>query len=273
MTVSPPTPSPAVAGANRLLRASGVAWFSTALIGQAAFIGFILIFYGLRTATGNFAAWNDKPLIDGYVAGDGAGNLVFIVHVLLAAVVTLTGLLQLMPGLRRRFPRLHRWTGRLFLTLAIVMALTGAWLTLVRGTWLSEISAIAILGDAALILIFAAMAWRRAVQRRIEAHRIWAMRAFMAVSGVWFLRVGMMGWIILNQGPVGMNRTLSGPTDIVMVFGSYLIPLALLEVYVAAGRSRRPAPKILAAIVTGLAALYTAAGVVGTVAFMWGPYL
>lgn len=270
-----PTPSSRLtpAFADRLLRGSGIAWFAVALVGQAAFIGFILIFYGMRTVRGDFAAWNDKPLIDGYVAGDDTGNLVFITHVLLAAVVTLGGLMQLIPTLRRRFPRLHRWTGRLFLILAIVMAVSGAWLTLVRGTWLSEISAAAILGDAVLILVFAALAWRRAVQRRFEAHRIWAMRTFMAVSGVWFLRVGLMGWVILNQGPVGMNRTLSGPVDIVLTFGSYLIPLALLEIYVAAARSRRATPKMLATVLTGIAALYSAVGVFGTVAFMWGPYL
>lgn len=268
-----PAPSPSLPLASRLLRWAAAAWFVAAVVGQAAFIVFILAFYGLRTATGNFAGWNDKPLIDGYVAGDDLGNLVFIAHVLMAAVVTLGGLMQLWPALRQRFPRLHRWTGRAFLVVAVFMALSGAWLTLVRGTWLSEVSAVAILGDAVLILVFAALAWRRALQRRFEAHRVWAMRAFMAVSGVWFLRVGLMAWIILCQGPVGMTKTLSGPADIVLVFGSYLIPLAVLELYLAAGRSRRTAPKVTAAVLMGLAALYTAVGVFGTVAFMWAPYL
>ena len=62
--------------------------------GQAAFVGFILAFYGTRTASGDYAGWNDKPLIDGYVAGDQTGNVVFAAHVLLASVVTLAGLIQ-----------------------------------------------------------------------------------------------------------------------------------------------------------------------------------
>ncbi|MDQ1191631.1 hypothetical protein QE419_000397 [Brevundimonas vesicularis] len=268
-----PVPSPSLPFASRLLRWAGAAWFVAAIIGQVAFIVFILAFYGTRTATGNFAGWNDKPLIDGYVAGDDLGNLMFIAHVLMAAVVTLGGLMQLWPALRRRLPRLHRWTGRVFLIVALFMALSGAWLTIVRGTWLSEISAVAILGDAVLILVFAVFAWRRALQRRFEAHRVWAMRAFMAVSGVWFLRSGLMAWIILCQGPVGMTKILSGPTDIVLTFGSYLIPLAVLELYLAAGRSPRTAPKIAVAALVCLAALYTAVGVFGTAAFMWGPYL
>ncbi|WP_292087982.1 DUF2306 domain-containing protein [Brevundimonas sp.] len=124
-----PAPSPSLPLASRLLRWAGAAWFVAAVVGQAAFIVFILAFYGLRTATGNFAGWNDKPLIDGYVAGDDLGNLVFIAHVLMAAVVTLGGLMQLWPALRRRLPRLHRWTGRAFLVVAVKSRPSPSWAT------------------------------------------------------------------------------------------------------------------------------------------------
>lgn len=248
-------------------------WFAIALVGQTAFIGFILAFYGVRTATGDFAGWNDKPLIDGYIPGDRAGNTVFAAHVLLAAVVTLCGLVQLIPGLRRNWPGLHRWTGRAFLSLAIFMALSGVWLSVVRGTYLSKISAIAILINALLILLFASLAWRDAVKRRFERHRVWAMRAFMVVSGVWFLRVGLMGWVVVNRGPVGMTDDMSGPADIVLTFGSYLIPLAILELYVVAGKSANSALKSVAAVLVLSAAAFTAIGVFGTVVLMWAPYL
>lgn len=269
----PSSSLPAPAAGFSALRWAGALWFGVAVIGQLAFIGFILGFYGVRTVTGDFAGWNDKPLIDGYVGGDHAGNIVFAAHVLLASVVTLCGLIQLIPMLRRRFPRLHRWSGRTFMVIAIVMALSGVWLTVVRGTQLSAVSGVAILINGALILAFAGLAWHHAVKRRFEMHRRWAMRTFMVVSGVWFLRVGLMGWIIVNQGPVGMNQTLSGPTDVVMVFGSYLIPLALLELYFVAGRNKSRALKAFTATVIAVASLYTAAGVFGTIAFMWAPYL
>ena len=99
------------------------------------------------------------------------------------------------------------------------------------------------------------------------------MRTFMVVSGVWFLRVGLMGWVVLNQGPVGMNKTMSGPADIVLTFGSYLIPLVLLELWFAAQRSRAALAKLAAAAVMVVAALYTAVGVFGTVVLMWAPYV
>ena len=258
--------------ASTALRWSGLLWFTVAAVGQTAFIGFILAFYGVRTATGDFAGWNDKPLIDGYVAGDDMGNIVFAAHVLVASIVTLGGLMQLIPAIRSRLPRLHRWTGRIFLVLSIGMALSGAWLALVRGTYLSTASNVATLVNAVLILIFAGLAWRAALGRRFDQHRLWAMRTFMVVSGVWFLRVGLMGWVVLNRGPAGLTDDMSGPVDSVFTFGSYLIPLAVLELYFAAQRGGAILKTITAAVVV-IAAAYTAAGVFGAVAFMWAPYL
>ena len=95
----------------------------------------------------------------------------------------------------------------------------------------------------------------------------------MVVSGVWFLRVGLMGWIVVNQGPVGMTKDMSGPTDIVLTFGSYLIPLAVLELHGMAERSASGGLKVAAAAVVTAASVFMALGVFGTIAFLWGPYL
>ncbi len=256
-----------------VLRLSGVVWFAAAAIGQLAFVYFIIAHYGSHTVTGNFPRWNDKPIIDGYIAGDGPGNAMFAAHVLLAAVVTFGGLLQLIPHLRARFPRLHRWNGRVFIVIAVFLALGGIWLTWIRGTHLSIISGVAITINGVLILTFAAVAWRLAAARRFDDHRRWAMRTFLVVNGVWFLRVGIMAWAILNQGPVGMNRTLSGPADIMLVFGCYLIPLAVLELYFAAQRSTKSQWKIAGALLVFLMTGIMAVGIFGTIAVMWWAYL
>lgn len=274
MSPLPPSPRAPRAGvADRLLSRAGLLWFLIAAVGQVAFIVFILGFYGTRTLAGDLAAFGDKPLIRGYVEGDSVGNGVFVAHVLLAAVVTLGGLIQLVPAVRRRVPGLHRWTGRTFIVISIFMALSGVWMSIARGAYLSLVSAVAIGGNGVLILIFATLAWRYAMRRDFDVHRVWAMRTFMVVSGVWFLRVGLMGWVVINRGPVGMNDSLSGPADIVLTFGSYLIPLVVLELYLAAGRSGNALFKGAVAALLLVAALYTAVGVFGTTMLMWGPYL
>lgn len=256
-----------------LLRSSGVIWFLTAAFGQLAFIYYIAVYYGGRTATGNYAGWNDRPIIDGYIEGDGPGNVMFALHVLLAAVITFGGLMQLIPPLRRRFPALHRWNGRLFMLLAVFMAVGGIWLVWGRGTRLSDVSGWPTTINGVLILFFAAMALRLAMKRRIDEHRQWAMRLFIAVNGVWFFRVMIMAWLILNQGPRWNNQTLSGPADLALSYGSYLLPLLGLELYFAGTRSRSAPVRGLTAlfvlIMTGLMAI----GIFGTVTLMWWSYL
>ena len=270
--IPPHTEAPAIAPGSTLLRRSGLIWYATAAIGQLAFVWMIAAHYGRKTLSGDYAGWNDKPLIKGYVAGDTAGNILFAVHVLLAAVITLGGLIQLIPLIRSRWPVLHRWNGRLFLVVAVTMALGGLWLTWVRHTYLSLISGIAVSVDGLLILVCAVVAWRLAVARNFDAHRRWAMRAFLVVNGVWFLRIGIMGWIVLSHG-LWMTRTLSGPADIVLQFGAYLVPLAGLEAYFRAQTSRsRAVKRWVSGLILAMTA-FMAIGIAGAVAFMWGPYM
>ena len=255
------------------LTRSAVAWFAVAALGQLAFVYFIVAFYGTRTAGSDYAGWNDKPLIEGYVAGDSIGNLMFIAHVLLAAVITLGGLRQLIPAIRNRWPVSHRVVGRSFVLVAYFMAFSGLWLVWVRGTQLSPVSAIPTSVNALLLLWFVTAAWFLAMRGRHAQHRRWALRAFIVANGVWFFRIGIMAWVLINRGPVGMNATLSGPADITLSFGSFLVPLALLELYFVAQRSgaghwRRAA---VGGLLAGTAV--TAIGVFGTIAFMWAPYL
>ncbi len=256
-----------------VLRRSAITWFAVAAIGQVAFVWMILAHYGGNTLVGNFAGWNDKPLIKGYVSGDTAGNTVFAVHVLLAAAVTTGGLLQLVPALRRRTPRLHRWVGRAFFSIAIVMAASGLWLTWVRHTYLSVISGLAASLDGVLILAFVAVAWGYALKRDFVAHRRWALRAFMVVNGVWFLRIAMMAWVLASGGGIGMNDNLSGPADITIQFGAYLVPLAVLEAYLRAQSSGQRSTKRAAAGLIFVSSAVTALGTVGAVMFMWWPYM
>jgi len=258
--------------ATKTLQKAGMIWFLAAAIGQSAFIGFIALYYGKRTALGQFSHWNDKPIIKGYVPHDDLGNLMFIAHVLLAAIITFGGIIQLIPYLRQRLAWLHRWNGRLYMLLAYFMAGGGIWLTWVRNTRLSNISAVAITLNAILIIVCVTLAWKQAMNRKIDSHRQWAMRSFMLVSGVWFLRVAIMAWVILNGGQRGMDGKLSGPADIGLVFGCYIVPLVFLELYFMAQRSKNSVFKALVATSIFIMTLILAVGIFGAIAFMWGPY-
>jgi hypothetical protein len=251
---------------------SGKLWFLAAAAGQLMFIYYILVAYVPKTLIGQFERWDEVGLIKGYEAGDGFGNLMFITHVLLASVMTLAGLMQLTAPLRNWAPRLHRMSGRVFLVLAVYLALGGLWMVWGRGTRLNDIGAIASTLNTMLILVFAALTVHFAMKRDIARHRPWAMRLFMVANGVWFMRLFYGAWL-MSVGPVGVSRQMNGWFDVCVSFGVMVIPLTGLEFYLRAQKSRSAALKWSSSIVTLTAAGFTALGGVGATLIMWGPHL
>ena len=254
-----------------LSRAATFCYLSIAA-GQLLFTAFILFFYYPSSLSGDFAAWNTKPLIKGFVAGDTSGNLFFAAHVVMAAVITFSGLVQLVPAIRGRWPVLHRWNGRLYLVSALMLSLGGLWLTWGRGTWLNLTGAFGITLDALLILAFAAMAYRTARARRFVEHRRWALRLFAVASAVWFMRVGYMAWGIATGG-AGIGRAMDGPFDLFLAFANSLLPLAVTELYLRVGARGTPRAKAGIAALLLLSGLVILIGSAGAWMMMWGPYI
>jgi Predicted membrane protein (DUF2306) len=256
--------------ATRALAVAAAGWFVVAVLGQLVFAAYVVAFYGGATVAGEFERWN-KVLPHGYVAGDFVGNLVVFSHVALAVIVMGGGALQLVPAVRRRWPRFHRWNGRVYLISVLVVALGGMFMKLTRGSADASWPVLGISLNALLIVGFAAMAIFHARARRIAAHRRWALRLFLAASGVWFFRIGLMFWIVANGGPVGFDpQTFRGPTLSVLAFAQYALPLLVLELYLFA---QQRGPRVKLAMVAGLivATLVTAAGSAAATMMLWAP--
>lgn len=258
-------------GAAALNRAAKL-WYLTAAAGQLLFVLFILLFYYGALLMGDIAAWNGKPHIKSFIDGDMMGNIMFGIHVMMAAVMTLGGLIQIVPAIRTRWPALHRWNGRLFMVAALSLAFGGLWLTWGRGSYLNVIGAVGITLNASLIISFAALAWRDAVNGRYVSHRRWALRLFVVANAVWFMRIGYMLWGI-GTGGVGIGAKLDGPFDIFLAFANSLIPLAMMEIYLRVQSGRSDAAKRRMARLLWAAALLTIAGGILAWLIMWGPYV
>ncbi len=256
--------------AGKALGASARLWLFTALAGQLAFALYVAAFYGGAAVQGRFEAWNDV-LVGGYVRGAVIGNIVLAAHLLLAVVITLGGPFQLWPWIRRRAPWLHRWNGRLYMLTAVVITLSGLYAVWTRGTAGGTTMRVGISLNGVLILAAVGLAWCHAVARRFAAHRRWALRLFMLVSGVWFFRIGLMFWILVHRAPVGIGDDFDGPFVRFLAFGCYLVPLAVLELYFRAGASRGPIGKSLMAALLTVLALCSAVGIFGAFMGMWLP--
>jgi uncharacterized membrane protein len=250
---------------NGALRAATRLWFAVTLAGQWAFLCYLAGFYGLAFVTGHVQEWNrnERMFHPAYVAGDTAWNLYFGAHVLLAIVIAFGGALQMIPQLRERAPRFHRWNGRAFMLTALTGAVSGLWMTWVRRVGVSggaSLGLAAISLDAILIIVCCAVAWAFVRRGRIERHRRWALRLFMVANGVWFLRLGLMGWYLLTGG-VGMTDQLDGPVNIMIDFGSYLVPLAVLEMYLRARDAGGLAGRLVTAGTLLLSSAYMCVGI------------
>lgn len=258
--------------ADAALKSAAGFWFLVAVIGQWVFGFYILSFYGGSAAQGDLAAWN-KVLPHGYIPGDGVGNTVVAMHLLLAAIITIGGPLQLVPQIRARAPSFHRWNGRIYLFTAFVAAVTGLYMIWIRGGAAGDVvQHLGISLNAVLIVLCGVVALRYALARQFSVHRRWALRLFLLVSGVWFFRVGLFLWLIVNQGPAGFDpKTFQGPFLSFLSFAQYLVPLAALEIYLRtkdrAGTSGR------FAMATGLFVLTVAMGVgiFGATMGLWLP--
>lgn len=255
-----------------VLKGTGALWFIVAFAGQLLFAFYTAVYYGGTALRGDLAAWNDI-LFNGRIDGDAAGNAALSAHLALAVIVTAFGPLQLVPQIRNRFALFHRWNGRVYLLAGVVAAIAGAYLIWTRGTLGGLINQISVTGNAVLIVLFGVIAARYAMKRDFDTHRRWATRFFLVVSGVWFFRVMLMGWIIANGAPVGIGEELNGPVAYALGFAQYLLPLAVYEIYWRArDRGGRMARSGAAAMMIAATAA-TGFGIFGAAMGMWLPRL
>ncbi|MBB5606347.1 MULTISPECIES: DUF2306 domain-containing protein [unclassified Janthinobacterium] len=253
------------------LASATIFWFVATVIGQSIFAVYILALYGGSGVRGNFKGWN-QVMTHGHVVGDMAGNLVTGAHLLLAMLIMLGGALQLVPQVRRRAPAFHRWNGRVYLAGAAVAALSGLYMVWLRGAVGDMVQHVGTSLNAVLVLFFAGLALRRALQRDVAAHSRWALRLFLAVSGVWFFRVGLMFWIVIHGGPSGFNPdTFTGPFLGFLSYAQYLLPLTVLQLYLLCRDHGGTAARFGMAALLVLCTVAMSIGIVVATMGMWLP--
>ncbi len=259
--------------ASNALARAGQTWCIVAATGQLIFAWYMAALYGMSALRGDWETWN-KVMPRGWNAGDSVGNVAIFIHLLLALVVTLAGLAQLVPAVRRAAPSVHRWIGRVYIASAFGIAFGSMYLMWVRGAVGDFSQHLGSTFNAILLVLFAVIALRHARARNLALHRQWALRLFMVMNGVWFFRLGLLLWLMIHQQPVGFDpKTFTGPFLTFLVYAQTLLPLAALELYFRAQRSDVAARKWSAAAVIAVLALATAGGVVGATMGLWLPRL
>lgn len=248
-------------------------WLAVTVAGQLAFALYIVVLYGGALLRADFAAWN-TVMTHGHVPGAPGGNIATGVHLLGAALIMLSGALQLVPRVRTRMPALHRWNGRVYLAAAVGASATGIYMVWWRGAVGDMAQHAGITLNGVLIIVCAGMALWRIRTRDIAAHRRWALRLFLAVSGVWFFRIGLMFWLAVHQRPAGFDPgTFTGPFLTFLAFAQTLLPLAILEWYLRCRDHGAAAAQWAMACVLAAVTVAMATGIGVATMVMWLPRL
>ena len=257
--------------ADTTLKAAARFWFAVTVFGQVVFGFTVASFYALTALRGDYHKWN---FTNGYVPGFSMGNTAVVMHVASAAFVMLAGAVQLVPQIRNRFPVFHRWNGRIYMLTAVTLSVAGLYMTWIRGS-VGDLSVhLGSTLNAVLIWLCGGMALRYALARDFKTHRRWALRFFLVVSASWFFRIGFFLSLLIFKGPFGFDpTTFRGPFLTFMTFAQYLVPLAVLEIYLRAqdrpGALRRVATAGMLFVLT----LVMVAGLFAVAMVQWVPQL
>jgi hypothetical protein len=259
------------AAADTALRVAARSWFAVTVLGQVIFAFAVGSFYSLTALRGNYLRWS-KFITHGHVPGDTVGNLAIALHVASAVIVLLSGALQIVPSVRGRFPVFHRWNGRFYLLGAVTLGAAGLYMQWVRGSIGDVSQSLGSTLNAVVIWLCAGMALRTALARDFRTHRRWALRLFLVASGAYFFRLGVFLSLMIFRGPVGFDpTTFRGPFLTFMAYAQFLLPLAVLELYLLAkeraGDLRRMATATLLFVLT----LGTGIGLFGVSMVVWVP--
>ncbi|MEW6991456.1 DUF2306 domain-containing protein [Colwelliaceae bacterium 6441] len=246
-------------------------WVVVALLGQWLFAAYILSIYAFPTLFGNSALTYSLSPGQGISTESNVDLFIFFAHILPAALMALSGLFQLFPVIRRKYPKFHRYNGRMFLILGLTGAFTGLYLTWGAGFRFSDIGSLGVTLNGILIPIAIYFAWKAAINKNFIAHQRFAIHSFILINGVWSFRLYLMGWFLVNQGANGNSRNIDGPADITLSFASYLLPMVIAEIIFWAQRNKSKNVKWAASGFAIIGASVTLLGVVAAAMMMWFP--
>ena len=203
----------------------GTVWLSALLFGL-----YILVFFFIALVKGNAVQWNDS-LPGLFDTGTPEATAGIGLHFAGGGIILVLGCVQLLASVRTRFPAVHRWIGRIYVTAAALTALGGLVFIVQKGTIGGLVMDIAFAGYGVLMLVAAIQAFRHARARRIEQHRAWAIRLFALAIGSWLYRMDYGFWFLFTGG-LGHTGDFQGPFDYFMDFFFYLPNLMVAELFI-----------------------------------------
>ena len=240
-------------------------WISAGLFGL-----YILAFYAAALVDGNIAKWNDSlPRL--YESDTPAATAGIGLHFAAGGIILALGCIQFVGSIRSRYPAVHRWIGRVYVTAAFLAGIGGLTFIVTKGTIGGTTMDVGFGIYGVLTAAAAIQTYRHARARRLDTHRAWAMRLFALAIGSWLYRMDYGFWFLLADG-AGHLKDFSGPFDKVMAFFFYVPNLLVVEALIRApSAALSTSTRWAAAVAFSSATAFLVLGTYFFTKFYWGP--
>ncbi|WP_295317502.1 DUF2306 domain-containing protein [Roseobacter sp.] len=179
---------------------------------------------------------DDAPRGRFFTPGAPLLNGAVFAHMMAGGLLSVLIIVQLVQGIRLRWPLVHRLTGRLLIAAALITGAGGLMYIAGRGTIGGPPMNAGFALYGGLMILAAIEALRHARAQRFDRHRRWALRLFVLAIGSWLYRVHYGIWDMLGY-EAGLATDFRSPFDLVQNVAFYLPYLILLELWMR----RRPA--------------------------------
>jgi len=157
-----------------------------------------------------------------------------LLHICGATLALFLGPLQFWSGARRKYMRVHRWLGRIFL-FGVVLGATGGFYLALHPS-LGWPYGVALFGMASAWLVSSLMAYIAIRRGHVKAHREWMIRSYVVTFAFVFARV---------PDDIPSLANLGTPTELqaTIVWLSWVVPLFVTEVILQLKQIARVSPR------------------------------
>jgi hypothetical protein len=233
---------PVNTAAHPAFRWTGRLFYLAALLGLGVFGTYILL-RGTGVTFKNFEQWGG--LLDGapldtsrWVASAGIG-----LHYFMGAILVLAWPILLSARIRARYRRVHRWTGRVYVTAGLLAGVGGLSFILGHGTFSWDHTAFALWGS--VMMLSSVMAYLHARAKRFDPHRAWAIRLFAMVLGSWIFDLEFRAWEDLAGGAGIGQSGARGWFDYTIAYFFFVPNLLVAEFFIRNQHKRVNWPGLL----------------------------
>jgi uncharacterized membrane protein len=154
---------------------------------------------------------------------------IFIAHAVFAAVALFTGSLQFLDGLRSKYPKVHRWAGRVYVVACMVGGLTA--LVIAPDVKSGEVATWGFSLLAVLWIGTTLAGWRFATTGNFASHKRLMIRSYGLTAAGISLRLQIAGFALAGFSYTHVSDFLS--------FSCWVPTLLLIELWLASLTLRR----------------------------------